>query len=79
MYLAQQILRIQRVEVAPDGHLGHVEFGGQVGYPDRTAGVQRPQDRVAAFGGEHENAQYQTNFVNLFRLDGAMLLVSGCF
>ena len=43
VHLAQQVLGIQRIEVAPHGHLRDVEFGGQIGDPDGSAGVQRPQ------------------------------------
>jgi hypothetical protein len=36
VHLAQQVLGVEGIEVATDGHLGHVEIGGQVGHPDRT-------------------------------------------
>ena len=55
------------------------QFGSQVGYPDRSVNVQRPQDRVSAFSGEHGNAQYQTDFLDLAQFAGFSLLVFGCF
>ena len=59
MHLAQQVLGVEGVEVAADRHLGHVEIGGEVGDPDGAAGVQRPQDRLASFGGEHLHPRSQ--------------------
>jgi hypothetical protein len=51
--LAQLILCVEGIEVATDGHLGHVEIGGQVGHPDRTGGVQDTQDQAASLVGKH--------------------------
>ena len=73
----QQIHHVQGVQVASHGHLRDVEFGGQIGDAHRTAGVQRPQDCLLTFGGEHRRpsgfcadrplpntAQYQTDLIS---------------
>ena len=36
VHLAQKVLRVQGVQIAADGHFGHVQFGGQVGDANRT-------------------------------------------
>ena len=71
--------RLQMLEVATDRHLRHLQVGRQVGDPDRAAGGQRPQDRMAAFSGEHGNAQYQTKFGEFADQWATILLVSDYF
>ena len=37
VHLAQQVLGVQGIDVAPHGHLGDVEFGGQISDPHGSA------------------------------------------
>ena len=51
----------QRVEVAPDRHVGHLQLLREVGDAHAAGGAQRLEDALLALPGEHDDQEFSRN------------------